>query len=133
MINENINESHYDRGFFFDYEQYQKILDDQPEPMLPNYGELKFEFYQFGFQNGVRVFLFQEKEMAVDFVTYMNFQENCIMCDHIDNSIDRVLKESIKRNINDFTDLCKQLASDKEYCVIYCPFELNMMKKNPYL
>ena len=133
MCKENINESHYDIEHFFDYEQYQKLLKEQPEPMLPYFGDLKFEFYQFGFQNGVRVFLFQEKKMAQDFVTYMNFEENCIMCDHINNSIDRILQETMKRNSNDFIDLCKQLSDNKEFCVIYCPFKLNMMKGNPYL
>lgn len=126
--NENINESHYDKEYFFDYSHYKELLKSQPEPMLPNYGEHKFEFYQFGFQNGVSVFLFEDKEDSIDFVSYMNFETNCIMCDHIDNSMDRVLKESVKRNTLEFTQLCEQLANDKKYCVIYCPFKLDMQK-----
>lgn len=130
---ENINESHYDTGHFFDYEQYQDILQTQPEPMLPNFGDLKFEFYQFGFQNGVRVFLFKEQNEAEDFVSYMNFEAECIMCDHIENSVDLYIKESIKRSSFEFKQLCEQLSEDKKHCVIYCPFQVESIKNNPAL
>ena len=129
----NINESHYDTGHFFDYEQYQKIVKEQPEPMLPNFGELKFEFYQFGFKNGVRVFLFKEQNEADDFVTYMNFETDCLMCGHIDNCIDIHIKESVKRSGVEFKQLCEQLSEDKKHCVIYCPFKVDSIKNNDAL
>ena len=132
MKEEELNEKHYDTDYFFDYNQYQDLVKQQPEPMLPNFGEHCFEFYQFGFQNGVSVFLFESKEESEDFVNYMSFNSELIHCGLVSDCTDRVLTESIKRNTNEFTQLCEQLDDNKPYSVIYSPFKLPMTKDNPF-
>lgn len=125
--------SHYDQEHFFDFEQYLKMEQAQPIPILPNHNKHVFDFYQIPFQNGVHAYLFKEFEQCENFVFYMGFvHENCPFYGKISDCEDRILTESVKRNTNDFLSLCEQLAKeeDRPYVVIYSPFKMSYMKQD---
>lgn len=128
-----MDRGHYDMEYFYNQSDYYKTEQALPVRMNNDYAKHKFDFYQFSFENGVNAYLFDSLAESQSFVQYMGFEENCIHCDKVENCLDRVVLESVKRNSNDFVEICKQLDETKTYLVIYCPFTLDHKKENPFL
>lgn len=120
--------SAYDREYFFSFDDYEKMSKSQPIA-LKSYNENKFDFYEMRFNNGVSVYFFNSLNEAKAFKSYFNFP-NVPYTGEIKEMNNRVIVESIKRNVNDFIDLSNQLAEGRTHCFISVPFKLSW-QENP--
>lgn len=113
----------YDKEYFYNFDDYKKLEENQPIP-LGNWNDFKFDFYQINFKNGVRVYLFNTLKEAYEYNKYLSL-DNVPYLGKIDEIIDRVIFEALKRSSRDFIELCNQLAENRTFCFIYVPFKLS--------
>ena len=124
--------SGYDKEYFYDFDNYKKIEENQPVPMNLDYGKHSFDFYEIGFQNGCKAYLFNDINEASSFVEYFNINHDFVKFLGKTNEIyERVINESIKRS-TDFIDECNRLSDDREFLLFVAPFKLSYEKENPF-
>ena len=115
----------YDREYFFSFEDYEKAERNLPI-QLTNYNEVKFDFYEMRFKNGVRIFLLKDMKELKKFKEYCDYPKSRVpFYGAVSDIIDRVSFEALKRTSQDFIDLCEQSAEDKKYGLMYVPFKLS--------
>lgn len=122
--------SAYNKEYFYSFDDYEKMQKNQPIP-LSSWNDVKFDFYEMRFGNGVVVYLLNSLKEAIEFKAYCSFPNDKVpFIGEIKDMINRIVFESIKRTSNDFIQLCEQLAENREYCFIYVPFKLSW-QENP--
>ena len=122
----------YDKEYFYDFDAYKKMEESQPIPMNLDYGNHSFDFYEIGFKNGCKAYLFDTTNEAQRFVQYFNIQKEFVKYLGKTNEIyERVINETIKRS-TDFIDECNRLSDDREFLLFVAPFQLSYEKENPF-
>jgi hypothetical protein len=115
----------YDKEYFFNFDDYIKAEKNQPIPLV-SYGEIKFDFYEMIFKNGVRVFLLGSMKELKAFYNYCGYKSDRVpFYGAVSDIIERVSFETLKRTPRDFIELCEQSADDKKYGMLYVPFKLS--------
>ena len=115
--------SKYDREYFFSFDDYKKINQNQPIP-LKIWRDVKFDFYEMRFENGVSIFLLNTLQEAYDFKAYCSFTIGIVPFIGLISDInDRVVSDTIGRSTKDLIDLCEQL-SDKKFGFLYSPTDI---------
>jgi hypothetical protein len=123
--------STYDKEYFYDFDAYKKAEQSMPVGMT-SYGSQKFDFYEIGFKNGCKAYLFDSLDEAHSFVDYCQISHSFVKYVGKTNEIyERVINESIKRS-TDFIDECNRLSDDREYLLFVAPFQLSYEKENPF-
>jgi hypothetical protein len=121
----------YDKEYFYNYDAYKKAEQSMPVGMT-SYGSKKFDFYEIGFQNGCKAFLFNSIDEAKSFMEFCNFTDGFVKhLGRTNDILERVINESIKRS-TDFIEECNRLSDDREYLLFVAPFQLSYEKENPF-
>ena len=116
----------YDSEYFFNYDDFKKLEQEAPVGMS-NWGDHKFDFFEIGFQNGVKAYLFNSVSEGENFINYCNITtESVKYLGKLEDVNDRMLKEGVKRG-DDFIEECKRL-SDKDFLLFIVPFKLSWEK-----
>lgn len=116
-------DSPYDREYFFSFDDYIKIEQAQPIP-ISSWNEYKFNFYEIRFKNNVIIYFFYTLKETLSFKNYIN--TNNILHTGLKSDInERIIFESIKRNVNDFLTLSNELAEGRDFCLLYNPNKLS--------
>jgi hypothetical protein len=122
--------SAYDKEYFYSFDDYERLTKNQPIP-LSSWNDIKFDFYELRFGNGVVVYLLNTMKEASDFKAYCQFPVDKVpYIGTIKDIENRIIFESINRNTKDFNDLCEQLAEGRTHCFLFVPFKLSW-QENP--
>jgi len=117
--------SAYDKEYFYDFDAYKKIEQQQPVPMNIDYGNHSFNFYEIGFKNGCKAYLFDTTNEATRFVQYFNINNEFVKyLGKTEEIYERVINETIKRGV-DFIEECNRLSDDREILLFVAPFKLS--------
>ncbi len=122
--------SAYDKEYFYSFNDYQNIMKNQPVA-LSSWGDVKFDFYEMRFGNGVVVYLLNTLKETSAFKAYCSLPADKVpYIGSVKEIEDRIIFEAINRNNKDFNSLCTELAEGKEFCFLYVPFDFSW-QKNP--
>lgn len=116
----------YTKEYFYDYNDYQEILRNQPDKIVAN-GSMDFSFICF--DRGAKVFLSENAEEINNIISFFNFDKNDIQYIGSINDIDdRITTECVKRKASDLETLIKEMYENKKFMLVFAPFKMSWHK-----
>lgn len=112
-------------GSFFSYDDYLNYTNKKNVMML-NYNDYNFNFYDMSFSNGTKIYLFNSLDEARAFKKYFNMDSTKVpFVGLIVDVLDRFIMDGVGKSVDEFVEICKDLAEERKYMIIFIPSYVN--------